>query len=389
MKPIPITKPCFNGAELDLIRECLESGWVTQGPLVSRFEREFAALSGSAHAIAVSSCTAALHLALLALELEPGDEVIVPSFTFAATANAVVHAGGKPVFCDIDLNTFNIDVTLIETCITPRTRAIIPVHLFGLPAEMDAILELSKKSGLHVIEDAACGFGANYQGHHVGTLGLAGCFSFHPRKAITTGEGGMLTVNDDDFARKLKSLRDHGTSLSDLERHRNGKPYSMPEVDQAGLNYRLGDIPAALGLSQLQVSAEILRRRRELAKSYDQALSGTDWLRSGETAPGVSHGYQAYVRLFAPEEPTLGNLERLNHGRNRFMDHLGACGIATRPGTHAVHNLTYYRKRYGLKPEAFPQSWLAESLSVALPLYPDLGNDDFSRIIMAIEEFKI
>lgn len=388
MKPIPITKPCFNGSEVELIKQCLESGWVTQGPLTARFEREFAELTGASHAIAVSSCTAALHLALLALELKPGDEVILPSFTFVATANAVINAGATPVFCDIDLATFNIDPALIENRIGAHTRAILPVHLFGLPAAMDSVLELAERYSLAVIEDAACGFGACYHGRHVGTFGLAGCFSFHPRKAITTGEGGLLTVNDEGLAKKLRSLREHGVSLSDLNRHQAGRPYDMPEVEMAGLNYRLSDLQAALGLSQLQASAAIMRRRRELARRYDEALKGLKWFRPQPTPDGMQHGYQAYVGLCAPFEPCLENLAQANQWRNRLMDHLIKRGIATRPGTHAVHNLAYYRERFGIRPQDYPCSLLADQLSLALPLYPDLEDDDFKRIIAALMEFN-
>ncbi|MBN2299055.1 MAG: DegT/DnrJ/EryC1/StrS aminotransferase family protein [Deltaproteobacteria bacterium] len=388
MKRIPLTRPYFTGEELERIGRVLDSGWVTQGPLVAEFEQAFARLTGSRHALALNSCTAALHLALLALNISEDDEVIVPAFTFAASANVVEHCRARTVFCDIDPSTYTIDTNQIESCITPCTKAIMPVHLFGLSADMGNILELARKYGLAVIEDAACGFGCLYQGHHVGTLGDIGCFSFHPRKAITTGEGGMATTNSKDIAKRIQSLRDHGAVISDLDRHLSGRPYALPDMDEPGFNYRLTDIQAALGISQLEKADTIQQARRSWARRYDQALDDVSWLKAPVSPQGFVHGYQSYVCLFEPEKIDVKNVEYVNTRRNAFMDHLQTRGVASRPGTQAVHMLNYYKQRYNLKPENYPHTLIANLCSVTLPLYADMTEDEFGYVMDAIKEFN-
>ena len=236
-------------------------------------KKKFSEFTESKHSIAVTSCTSALHLSLAALGFKAGDEAIVPAFTWISTANIIEHLGGKVIFCDIDLETFNIDISQIESKITPRTKAILPVHLFGLSADMDPILNLAKKYNLWVVEDAACGFGSTYNNKHVGTLGDTGCFSFHPRKAITTGEGGMITTNDDDLAEKIISMRDHGAAMSDFQRHHGSKPYLLSEYPYAGYNYRLTDIQASIGSTQMNRANEIVFERKKIAKTYNNKLS--------------------------------------------------------------------------------------------------------------------
>ena len=387
MKRIPLTRPYFTGDELGRIEKVLDSGWVTQGPFVAEFEQAFARLTGSLHALATNSCTASLHLALLALNISEDDEVIVPSFTFAASANVVEHCRAHTVFCDIDPETYTIDANQIESCITPCTKAIMPVHLFGLSADMETIMELAKRYHLAVIEDAACGFGCLYQGRHVGTLGDIGCFSFHPRKAITTGEGGMVTTNIEDIARRIQSLRDHGAVISDLNRHLHGRPYVLPDMDEPGFNYRLTDIQAALGISQLEKAEKIQHVRRSWAGRYDQALKDVSWLRAPVSPQGLVHGYQSYVCMFEPEKIEVKNVEHIHARRNAFMDYLQTRGIASRPGTQAVHLLKYYKKRYNLKPEDYPQTLIANLCSVTLPLYADMSEDEFGYVMDAIKEF--
>ena len=222
---VPIARTSLTENEIQSVFEPLRSGWLVQGPKVREFEEKWCAFTGAKHSIAVTSCTSALHLSLVALGFGAGDEAIVPAFTWTATANVVEHLGGKVVFCDIDLNTFNIDTSQLAAKTSSRTKAILPVHLFGLAANMDAINQFAKQHGLWVVEDAACGFGCRYHGQHVGTFGDTGCFSFHPRKAITTGEGGMITTHDDALAEKLRRLRDHGAAMSDLQRHMGARPY--------------------------------------------------------------------------------------------------------------------------------------------------------------------
>ena len=216
--------------------EPLRSGWLVQGPKVREFEEKWSAFTGAKHSITVTSCTTGLHLSLAALGVQPGDEVIVPVFTWIATANVVEHLGAKVVFCDIDLETFNLDVQQLASLVTAKTKAILPVHLFGMAADMGPVNAFAKQHQLWVVEDAACGFGSRYQGQHVGTLGHTGVFSFHPRKAITTGEGGMITTQDDELAAKLRRLRDHGAAMSDLQRHLGARPYLLADHPDAGYN---------------------------------------------------------------------------------------------------------------------------------------------------------
>jgi perosamine synthetase len=381
---IPISKPYFGDEERLAVQRPLETGWVVQGPFVREFENKFAAFTGTPHACASSSCTTALHLAVAALALKPGDEVIVPAFTWVATANAVEYMGARPVFCDIDLATFNIDPGQIEALITPRTVGILPVHLFGLCAEMEPILEIARRRGLWVIEDAACGFGAWYHGRHCGTFGDAGCFSFHPRKSITTGEGGMVTTADPALDAKVRSLRDHGATRSDLERHTAAASYLLAEYPYLGYNYRMTDIQGAVGSVQMDRAPWILEQRHRCAAAYDQLLGGVDWLTTPIVPAGHVHGYQSYVCLFRPETPTMANAIKLHERRNRLMATLEDRGIATRQGTHAVVLQGFYAAKYGIEPADYPNAYLADRLSISLPLYAQLEDEDLETVVQAI-----
>lgn len=310
---IPIARTSLTEDEINSVLEPLRSGWLVQGPKVREFEDKWSRFTGAEQSIAVTSCTTALHLSLAALGFGPGDEAIIPAFTWISTANVVEHLGGKIVFCDIDLNTFNIDLTQIEQKITSRTKAILPVHLFGLAANMDAINHLAAKHGLWVVEDAACGFGARYNGQHVGTLGDTGCFSFHPRKAITTGEGGMITTNSADLAEKLRRLRDHGAAMSDLQRHLGARPYLLADHPDAGYNQRMTDLQAALGSAQMDRASEIIDERQRLAARYDQAFTSLDWLQVPARLAQYEHGYQSYPCLFQPERAKAAATGRNTH----------------------------------------------------------------------------
>lgn len=383
---IPITKPSFGDEERRAILEPLESGWVVQGPKVSQFERDFTAFTGVPHAVATSSCTTALHIAVAALGLKPGDEVIVPAFTWIATANVVEYMGATPVFCDIDLATFNIDPERIGDFVTPKTVGIIPVHLFGLCADMDPIQRLADKHGLWIVEDAACGFGARYRGRHAGVFGRMGCFSFHPRKAITTGEGGMVTTADTGLAELSRSLRDHGASRSDLARHTSAGGFLLPEYNHLGFNYRMTDIQAALGVVQLTRAGEILERRRAIGHRYDDLLRPLEWLERPVVPEGYDHGYQSYVTLFRPETPTVKNVGKLYETRNSLMQRMEARGIATRQGTHAPVMLGYYESKYRLRPEAFPNALIADRLSLSLPIYPDMTTEEQDFVVRGLSE---
>ncbi len=369
---IPITKPVFGPEEMEAVQAPLREGWVVQGPRVRRFEEMFSSFTEARHCVATSSCTSALHVAVAALGLKPGDEVIVPAFTWVSTANVVEYMGARPVFCDIDRRSFNIDPTLIEALITPRTVGIIPVHLFGLVAEMGAVSEIAERCGLWVVEDAACAMGGWYHGRHAGTLGTTGCFSFHPRKSITTGEGGMLTTRDNDLADLARSLRDHGASRSDHARHAGPSAFLLPEFHHLGYNYRMTDLQGALGCAQMERASAILAARSSLARRYDEILSDLNWLDTPAVPAGHVHGYQAYVCWFHPEPPSLATAEGLHRRRNALMARLEAKGISTRQGTHAPVLLDYYAQKYELRPEHYPNAYLADRLSLTLPLFPQM-----------------
>ena len=383
---IPITKPIFGEEEMRAIQKPLETGWVVQGPYVAEFERKFSAYTGARFSVAASSCTTALHLAVAALDLKPGDEVIVPAFTWVATANVVEYMGAKPIFCDIDLPTFNINTAQVEELISPRTVGLIPVHLFGLCADMMPLLEIARKHKLWVIEDAACAFGSWYRGQHAGTFSNMGCCSFHPRKAITTGEGGMIITGSEETDLVLRSLRDHGASRSDLARHADKASFLLSEYNRLGYNFRMTDIQGALGCAQMERADWIASQRRMRAQAYDEMLADIDWLQTPIVPEDYIHGYQAYVCLFRPEEPTIENVERLHNKRNCAMSRMEDQGIATRQGTHAAALQGYYMEKYALRPEMFPNAHLAEKLSLALPLYPQMSPEEQEMVCRTLAQ---
>ena len=388
---IPITRTNLTEAEINSVLEPLRSGWLVQGPKVEQFEKKWSDFTGAKYSIAVTSCTSALHLSLVALGIKPGDEVIVPAFTWISTANVVEHVGAKLVFCDININTFNIDVAQIESKITKYTKAIIPVHLFGLAADMSVVNNVAKKYNLKVVEDAACGFGSRYYGQHVGTFGDTGCFSFHPRKAITTGEGGMITTNNSKLAEKLRCLRDHGAALSDLQRHMGAKPYLLADHSEAGFNQRMTDIQAAIGSAQMNRAHEILSERQKLADRYDKGLNDIKWIQTPSKYPNYEHGYQSYPCLFLPEKTKsavknldLKEIKIINKMRNNLMDELQNEGISTRPATHAVHMLSYYKNKYNLSPEKFPHAFAANDCTISLPFFHGMKKDEQDFVISKI-----
>jgi dTDP-4-amino-4,6-dideoxygalactose transaminase len=308
----------------------------------------------------------------------------VPAFTWVSTANVVEYVGATPVFCDVSLESFNLDPDALADVVTDRTVGIIPVHLFGRAADMAAVNEIARRRDLWVLEDAACAFGARQDGRHAGTLGDAGCFSFHPRKSITTGEGGMLITDDDDLAALARSLRDHGASRSDHQRHNEPGSFRLADYELLGFNYRMTDLQGALGCAQMERAGWILAERARQAAFYEQALGDLQWLRTPQVPAGEEHGWQAYVCLYAPEAPTLEALERLHERRNRLMLALEEEGIATRPGTHAPVSTELYRGRYDLAEDAFPGARLAESLSIALPLFAGMADSDLERVAEAV-----
>lgn len=329
MNEIPLTKPYFDGDEIEEIKQVLDSGWVTQGPKVKEFEEGVARKIWSKHAIAVTNCTAALHLALLSVGISSGDEVLVADYTFPATGHAVLYCGAKPVFVDIDPNTYNIDPEKIEALITEKTRAIIPVHTFGQPARMDEIVAIARNNNLTVIEDAACALGAQYKGKYAGTIGEIGCFSFHARKGITTGEGGMLVTNNDEIASKARHLSTFGMK-SAWEREKKIK-FSIPEFIDVGYNYKMSDITAAIGVAQLRRLDKIIERKRTLARHWDARLDEIEGIRKPYTDPDTISIYQSYVALF---DPAID--------RNKMIQDLALRGIQTQIGTYASHMQPVY-----------------------------------------------
>jgi len=288
--------------------------------------------------------------------------------------------GAKPVFCDIDLGTLNIDPDQIASLVTAKTVGIIPVHLFGLCADMTSVLQVARKRHLWIVEDAACAFGAWYYGKHAGTFGDTGCFSFHPRKSITTGEGGMLTTQSDSTDQLARSLRDHGASRTDLDRHTSKYGFLLAEYGLLGYNYRMTDLQAAIGSVQMDKARTILESRQQQARCYDQLLSSYDWILPPLVLENYIHGYQSYVTLFCPEVPSLKNVDSLHVKRNNVMADLEAKGIATRQGTHSPVIQSYYAEKYGLRFEQFPNAYIADRLTLALPMYVQLTEKEQDRV---------
>jgi len=377
VRNIPISLPVTGEEEWQAVREPLMSGWLTSGPKVREFEQLFAERHQVKHAIAVTSATTALHLALVALDIKPGDEVIVPAFTWVSTANVVLYCGATVVFVDIDPTTFNISIHDLKKKVSNRTKAIIPVHLFGLCADMDSIKEAAP--GIPLIEDAACAAGAAYKGRPAGSLGDMGCFSFHPRKSVTTGEGGMITTNNDKLAEKISMLRNHGASISEEQRHHGPRPYILPDFNLMGFNYRMTDLQGAVGVVQLKKLDQFIEERNTWAALYSLQLKDIAWLKTPEYATDYKHGWQSYVTLIDETKSPFS--------RNSIMEKLQARGISTRPGTHAVHMLNFYQQKFNLSPDDFPGAKTANNCSMAIPLHNRMVADDYYFIVEVLKSF--
>lgn len=388
-RSIPIARPMLGEEEARAVADVLASGWIVQGPKVAEFEGSFAAFTGTKHAVAASSCTTALHMAVAALGLKPGDEVIVPAFTWISTANVVEYMGAKPVFVDIDPHTFNLNPALVADAVTDQTVGILPVHLFGLCADMDGVNRTAQENGLWVVEDAACAFGAWHPRGHAGTLGTAGAFSFHPRKAITTGEGGMVTTADDALATAARSLRDHGADRSDHARHNASDGMLLPRYARIGYNYRMTDLQAAVGVVQMGRAPHILQTRLNQAKAYDTALSELPWLHAPHVPEGYTHGYQSYVAWFGDEAWEATDVGAASARRDRCMVDLQRAGVATRQGTHAAALQEYYAHKYRLTGHDFPVAHAAERLTLSLPLYAAMTEDDQRFVTEALRNHQV
>ena len=388
---IPISKSIFSGEDLEKVLEPLNDGWVVQGPRVAEFESLWSKFTESKYSVATTSCTSALFLALECLDLNPDDEVIVPALSWVSTANIVENVGSKVTFCDIDLQTLNLDINELNSKITSKTKAIIPVHLFGYPCDIKQIQQVIGNKKIKIIEDAACGFGSYVNDVHVGTQGVFGCFSFHPRKAISTGEGGMITFNDKKFFNKIRSLRDHGMDYSD-DSHDKNKPSYMKDHKYPGYNFRMTDIQASLGISQMNRADKILKERQKIASKYNEAFSFSDNIGNPIVKErNFIHGYQSYACIYKPKdvkEALLSNdfdsLIKISKNRNKFMDGLANAGIGTRPPTHAIHTLSYYRNKYELSPHDYPSAWAANLCGFSIPIFPGLTEKDQDFVIETI-----
>lgn len=373
-RAVALSKPVFGDEEWYAIREPLLNGWVTQGPRVAAFEAAFAKRHGVAHALACSNCTTALHLILAAMGIGPGDEVIVPSFTWVATANAVIYCGAKPVFADVLRDTYNVDPQALAHRITPRTRAVIAVHLFGLCADMDALAKVC--GGIPIVEDAACAAGGAYRGKPAGSIGVAAAFSFHPRKSITTGEGGMVTTNDPALAARVAQLRNHGASTSEQERTDGPRPWLLPDFEALGFNYRMTDLQGAVGLVQLGRLDGFIDERARWARFYATELAPLAWLEVPREPEGSRHAWQSLVcRVDEAKAP---------RSRNEVMQFLKSRGVDTRPGTHAIHMLGYHSRTYGLRPDDFPASRDCDRHTVAIPLHNRMTEEDYRHVVDSI-----
>jgi dTDP-4-amino-4,6-dideoxygalactose transaminase len=371
---IPLAKPYFDQEELEEIKTVLDSGWVSQGPKVKEFEDKIASYLGVKYAIAVTNCTAALHLALLSIGIKKGDEVLVADFTFPATGHSVLYCGARPVFIDVKLDTYNIDTELIEEKITNRTKAIIPVHAFGQPADMDVIIKISKDHNLKVIEDAACALGAKYNDKNAGTIGDIGCFSFHARKGITTGEGGMAVTNDKNLADKMRHLSVFGMTSAWVRE--KSDEFVVPKFTEAGYNYKMSDITAAVGVAQIRKLEKIIVRKKELAKYWDEKLNEIEYIESPYVNNNVRHVYQSYVTLVD---------KRIR--RNKIIESMMKKDVQTQIGTYASHIQPVYNST-----DKCSNSFEIFERSLALPMYFMLREEDIDMVAKhlktALEDLK-
>ncbi|SBV26530.1 perosamine synthetase [Micromonospora krabiensis] len=365
---IPVMIPQLGEEEAQAAAEAVRSGWVAQGPRVARFEREFAALVGADHGVAVSSCTTALHLALVLWGVGPGDEVVVPSFSFIATANAVRYVGATPVFADVDLATGNVTVATVDAVRTPRTRAVIAVHQGGVPFDVAALRAAADRWGVVLVEDAACAAGSTAYGRPVGAGATVSAWSFHPRKLLTTGEGGMVTLDDPEGAARLRRLREHGMNVSAADRHASAQPVLEAYLETA-FNYRMTDIQAAIGLVQLDRLTGLVAQRRALAARYQDLLADVDGL---VPVRDPAHGETNYQSFWVRVDPAYGV------GRDEVLAELAAAGVSARRGIMAAHLEPAYAD---VTPAPLPVTERLTRDSLILPLHHALTEDDQDHVV--------
>jgi perosamine synthetase len=376
MMTIPYGRHWIDQMDIDAVIEVLRSDWLTTGPKVTEFEQAFAQFVGAREAVALSSGTAALHAAMFTLDIGPGDEVIVPSMTFAASANCVVFQGGTPVFADVSPETALIDPATVESKITPRTKAIIAMDFAGHPCDYDPLREIADRHGLVLVSDACHSLGGRYKDHAVGTLADLSAFSLHPVKHITTGEGGMVTSNDPDAARRIRMFRNHGITSDHRQRERLGSWYY--EMVALGYNYRLTDFQCALGINQLRKLPGWLARRRDIARRYDTAFNNLPAVKPLRVMDGVSHAYHLYVLRM--------ELDRLRGSRADVFSALRAEGIGVNVHYIPVHLHPYYQEKFGTAPGLCPiAEWVYERI-VTLPLFPCMTDEEVEYVISSVEK---
>jgi dTDP-4-amino-4,6-dideoxygalactose transaminase len=373
MSRIDVMRPWLGPEEVAAVTEVLESGWVAQGPRVARFEACFAQAQQAEHAVATSSCTTALHLALLLAGVQPGDDVVVPSFSFVATTNCVVYAGARPVFADVDPLTGNLTGETVAAALTERTTAVVVVDQAGVPVDLDPVRALCDPRGITVVEDAACGAGSTYHGRPVGSGAEIATWSFHPRKLLTTGEGGMLTLDRADRAERARRLREHATSASAAARH-TSLLAPQEEYLEVGFNYRMTDLQAALGLVQLGRLPEIVTRRREVAARYGEAVAHLEGLRGVEDPPWGTGNFQSYWVEVGEGYPL---------DRDGLLARLARAGISARRGIMAAHLQPAYRDRETGSCE-LPVTERLTASTLILPLHHELTVDDQERVVDAL-----
>jgi len=372
---LPFAAPLLGDEEIQEVVHCLRSGWLTTGHKVKQFEREFGEFIGAKHALAVNSCTAALHLALEAVGVGPGDEVITTPMTFTATAAVIEHLGARPVFADVTAHTLNIDPEQIRRRLSPRTKAILPVHFAGQACDMDAIVDIARGAGVPVIEDAAHAIPTRYNGRMVGTLSDITCFSFYATKNVTTGEGGMVVTDRDDIMERMRLMHLHGMSKDAWKRYTQNGSWSY-EILAPGFKYNLTDIAAAIGIHQLRKCQAFHRRRLTIADQYDAAFADLPGISIPRVEDRESHGWHLYVIQVDPE--------RLTIGRDAFIDQLIARNIGVSVHFIPLHVHPYYRERYALRPQDFPNAWGAYERIVSLPIYAKMSDDDVRHVVDAV-----
>ncbi|MFN8700228.1 MAG: DegT/DnrJ/EryC1/StrS family aminotransferase [Flavobacteriales bacterium] len=366
---IPVAKPYLSKEEAQSAYDTILTNWVTQGPRVREFEERFAAYTGAAHAVALSNCTTALHLAMIVSGIGPGDEVICPSMSYIATANSIVYAGATPVFAEVDPTTYNLDPADVARRITSRTKGILLVHQIGMPGDIEAFRALCDTHGLVLIEDAACAAGSAYRGKKIGAHSDLVCFSFHPRKVITTGDGGMITTSRADYAERLRLLRQHGMSVNDRVRHES-KTVLFEDHLEVGYNYRMTDIQAAVGIRQLERLDWIVKEREKIALRYLAALADIPYIRLPHVPEGYETNWQSFSIYLRPECPV---------SRNDLMQRLLDKGIATRRGVMTAHRETAYLTR--MPGISLPASEDACDRSIIIPLYVPMPDEETDAVI--------